>query len=132
MPARVARPPTGHRQRVQARAILRHYEQAVIRTVTQFHDLLVDKTPVDTTFAENSWQITIGRPRPDFITTFAGKRLRRLRRRAQAQMWRSRNARLHVSNDASYIKRLDNGYSTQAPAGFVRAALISVMATYRP
>lgn len=43
----------------------------------------------------------------------------------------SRNAEVHITNNLPYIGRLNDGHSQQAPAGFVRIAVMEGLATLK-
>lgn len=79
-------------------------------------------TPVDTGWARSNWLVNIGAPHPGVIgsreavsphpspiTKMLGYRLG--------------FGRVFISNNVPYIGRLNDGYSQQAPAGFVQRAI---------
>lgn len=94
---------------------------------------LAKRTPVDTSRALSNWVVGIGAVDPSFIGPwspgFAGST------RSQSIVQTVAIAKLllkdlkpgqsvFITNSAPYIRRLNNGYSAQAPAGFVQAAVI--------
>jgi hypothetical protein len=95
----------------------------VVRTFSIVaNQTIVMATPVDKGFARANWQVSIGVP----ITTETDS--------TDAQGAISRNAAviggytsgggdLLIQNNRSYIKRLNEGWSAQAPANFVQKAL---------
>jgi len=102
---------------LEQRIAMRCYEIQV-----NAHAELVAVTPVDTGFARSNWQPTLDAPAEGTVTAldspgeppgegFDASRIR------------------FVTNNATYIRRLDAGHSAQAPAGFVRAALARAVAS---
>jgi len=95
---------------------------------------LVFKTPVDTSKALSNWQVTLNEPVSDSIAPFyPGKGGSTQKASAQAALNAARAVlrgkkpgdKIYLSNVLPYIRRLNDGYSGQAPAGFVeRAALL--------
>jgi hypothetical protein len=85
---------------------------------------LQESTPVDTGFARASWIPSVGAPSaelggavdaPNPAAAEAGI--------ARVAGFRLSDGMAYVSNNTRYIQRLDEGSSTQAPAGFVRASI---------
>lgn len=81
-------------------------------------------TPVDTRFAASSWIPSVGAPSaemggspeaPSPSAAEAGL--------ARVAAFRLSDGKAHVANNARYIKFLDEGSSTQQPAGFVRRCI---------
>ena len=75
--------------------------------------------------ARANWQIGLGNPEntilfeqdPDGGTTIA-------RAWTRIETWRSFNQALWLSNNVPYIGRLNDGWSVQAPAGFIEQAIL--------
>jgi hypothetical protein len=94
---------------------------------------LVAVTPVDTTKAVSNWQIGLGAPATAILPPYApgkggatasisraaalsvGKKLLEAKQPEQP---------VFISNPLPYIRRLNDGYSKQAPAGFVERAVL--------
>jgi hypothetical protein len=105
-------------------AALDLYEQGIVTAVNQFsrlvaldlHQRIVEKTPVDTGLARNSWDIspfTVEAPRGGLARS--GGRL--------LTGW-------SIVNTLPYIENLELGSSRQAPAGMVRVSLVEVELMY--
>lgn len=107
-------------------AVLAALEQRIAQRCYEIqvnaHAELIASTPVDTGFARANWQPTLDAPAEGTVAAldspdeppgdgFDASRLR------------------FVTNNATYIRRLDAGHSAQAPAGFVRAALARAVAS---
>jgi hypothetical protein len=96
---------------------------------------VIRATPVDTGVARSNWQVELDRPASGVIPAHApGQGLgsgeaanaqtaidlatERIRRYDPA-----RHQEIHLTNNAPYIGRLNNGSSAQAPRNFVRRAV---------
>lgn len=96
---------------------------AGIREVTiNAHAEISRRTPVDTGYARANWQITIGVPATGEVP--AGGAPLAL---ALESYNPERDGAAFITNNAKYIRRLNAGHSQQAPAGFVEAAIASVI-----
>jgi hypothetical protein len=103
---------------------------------------LVLSTPVDTGRARANWQVTLDTPAKNeveasggnahvgFVRDEAGRFTKRFPSaqeaiaRAQATLAHRRpEQNIFISNNVPYIKRLNEGWSAQAPAGFVEQAI---------
>ncbi len=93
-------------------------------------------TPIDTGFARANWDGGIGAipSNPPTITAEAAKAnpgagraaAEQARRRTEAAILTGKAGDVvYLSNTAAYIRRLEFGWSTQAPSGFIRLALNS-------
>tara|TARA_R110000851_G_scaffold16046_2_gene52525 strand:+ start:13616 stop:14068 length:453 start_codon:yes stop_codon:yes gene_type:complete len=100
---------------------------------------LVQNTPVDKGVARSNWRVGIGAPTRSVIGAYApGSKLGRgesANASAAIAAGRARIASvrgtstglstaIYISNAVPYIGRLNNGFSGQAPAGFVETALL--------
>lgn len=95
---------------------------------------LVISTPVDTGRARSNWTLTLDNPPPPDETYDAyspGESGSTGAANAQAAMEQARTAisdrregqEVHLSNNLPYIGRLNEGWSAQAPAGFIERAM---------
>lgn len=94
---------------------------------------LVFHTPVDTSNALSNWQLTIGAPANNEIEPYYFGRKGSTQSMSQdaaiiagikALKSKKPGETIYISNNAPYIKDLDEGSSLQEPAGFVDRALI--------
>ena len=96
-----------------------------------FGDVLA-RTPVDTGRARSNWKVSIGAPDFTELETLGNgigaDGLQVLQARHILQGFRG-NAVIYITNGLPYIERLNEGWSKQAPAGFVEA---SVLRNVRP
>lgn len=90
---------------------------------------LIEDTPVDTGWARANWVPQIGSPRSETVGTRAAAENGQVSTGPQAQgqvdiLSYKLGPTIHISNNVPYIKRLNAGSSTQAPAAFVQSAIL--------
>ena len=95
---------------------------------------LVYATPVDTSQALSNWQVSIGSAITSKIDAYYPGEYGSTQRASAGEALAAAKAALKnkkpgevifIRNNVPYIRRLNDGYSKQAPAGFVeRAALV--------
>lgn len=94
---------------------------------------LVIQTPVDTGRARSNWIVGLGGP-PDAInedpyvpgeggSTDAANANAAIAAGTAAVSDREPGQTIYLSNNAPYIEKLNQGWSAQAPAGFIQAAV---------
>lgn len=97
-------------------------------------ELLVYVTPVDTSEHLSNWQVFIGNPAPDALPPyFMGTKgstqaasAREAIEQAMAELkFKKPGQRLFISNLGPAIVKLDNGWSSQFPGGFVPRATLA-------
>ena len=104
---------------------------------------LVRNTPVDKGVARSNWRVGIGAPTRSVISAYSPGRHLGIGENANASAAiAAGNARInsvknsggslgtavYISNATPYIEKLNNGYSGQAPAGFVQTAVAEARA----
>jgi hypothetical protein len=107
--------------------------RVAVQVATALEQQLVVETPVDTSKALSNWQVATGeQPQAPIPPYFAGLQGSTRASSAEAAI-NAANAALRakkpgssvwVSNLLPYIQRLNQGWSKQAPAGYVDAAII--------
>lgn len=94
---------------------------------------LTDQTPVDTTRALSNWQVGLGRPFMfdigPFVPGFGGSTKAASRQQAISTAryllsLRRPGTTIYISNNAPYIRRLNDGWSLQNAGGFVESAVL--------
>lgn len=97
-------------------------------------ETLVYITPVDTSEHLSNWQVMIGNPAADNLPPYYPGSLGSTRGASAQQTIQEANAELafkkpgqvyYISNLGPAIVKLDNGWSSQFPGGFVPRALLS-------
>lgn len=94
---------------------------------------LVQVTPVDTSQALSNWQVDLGKPVDSSIPPYFPGELGSTQGASSAEALAAARVVLHnkkpgetiyISNVLRYINRLNEGSSSQAPAGFVERAVL--------
>ncbi|MDH5573098.1 MAG: hypothetical protein OEY89_15155 [Gammaproteobacteria bacterium] len=89
---------------------------------------LVIQTPKDTSWASNNWVPQMGSPYRETVgaptNPSAGVSTRGSALSSIASSYNFKKGSIFVSNNVPYINRLNEGYSDQAPAGFVQLAVL--------
>lgn len=113
---------------------LRKYVGRVRRALAEeLVRILKETTPVDTHHAESNWIASLGRPYPDV----AGSREKvdfgpQERGLVEVRTEPTNSLRVaNVVNNVPYIEVLNDGWSQQAPTGFVQAAIAQAKANVR-
>lgn len=92
------------------------------RTALLVHGAVVMDTPVDTSRARSNWTTTL-----NTVSTVQREADQAAKSNAEIQDIVSRKISIddtiYITNNVPYIERLNDGYSAQAPAGFVEAAV---------
>lgn len=109
----------GRRIEENAPAIARKAALAINQAV-------VSATPVDTGTARVNWQAQVGRPTTGEVPApiSPGAAIAQQSTQAQAVIRTYRgDSSIHLTNNLPYIRRLNDGYSSQAPANYVQGAV---------
>jgi hypothetical protein len=113
----------GAKYSMYAKGVSRNAEVAVARVGKEFLREVTEKTPRLTGAAQSSWEATRNTG-PRYTTeatadkSSAGSTYSR-----GAQAIGATAKRVDITNGVGYIRRLNGGSSTKAPAGFVESAL---------
>ena len=105
-------------------ALKAHTAKVVAALATNCVAELTERTPLDTGWARANWIPSLGAP----VVTVSGDPKRVSDTEKQAGLaamlaYKLEDGSAFVSNPVPYIRFLDGGSSSQAPAGFVRAAI---------
>lgn len=101
---------------------------------------VVIATPVDTGRARSNWQVQVGAAPTDVREAYVpGVGATTGGQNAQAAIEQGKMAisaaspglAIHITNNLSYIGKLNEGHSAQAPAGFVEEAVQNGVSTIR-
>lgn len=97
-------------------------------------------TPVDTGRARANWQVRLAEPAQGLVDSFPeGKEGSTGGPAAQAAIAQGKaviegfqgGTSIHVTNNLPYIGKLNDGWSAQAPAGFVQKAILKGVAAVK-
>jgi hypothetical protein len=88
------------------------------------HQLVTDATPVDTSHAASNWLLSVGKP----VYAVAGSRKAvdwgpHRAGRDKVAGYHVRMGQIYLRNNVAYIRRLNDGWSQQAPSKFVEISL---------
>jgi len=117
----------------KAKAIDEAASKLAVDTALTIVGDLAFKTPVDTSQALSNWQVSLGSPVDSKIPPYyPGEGGSTRNSSAQSTIDAAKNAlkqkrpgvTIYISNVLPYIRRLNDGYSKQAPAGFVERAVL--------
>lgn len=90
---------------------------------------VVIATPVDTGRARSNWQVELGQAASGTLDTTDKSGQGAISQGKQVIDTYKSGSSINITNNLPYIERLNNGWSAQAPAGFVeRAVQIGVAA----
>jgi hypothetical protein len=118
----------------KAKAINESASQLAVKTTLTILGDLVYHTPVDSSKALSNWIVTLDSPSTDKIAPyykgFQGSTQQQSAAEALAQAKRILESKkpgqyIYITNNQPYIRRLNDGYSDQQPAGaFVQRAVL--------
>lgn len=102
---------------------------ALVRKVAVAVDhTVVFGTPVDTGRARSNWQAELDSPADGTVASLGGNAAAASIAKAEAIIAKyngDRNKEIHLTNNLPYIGRLNDGWSAQAPAGYVETAVLT-------
>lgn len=129
------------RMKVRAKELDEGVDKIVKRTSLIADQALVMGTPVDTGRARSNWQVGIDASVKGVREPFSsGKALgigegansgAAIAHAEQVISTRKSKQDIHIVNNLSYIGRLNDGHSAQAPAGFVERAVQQAVSAAR-
>lgn len=99
-------------------------QEAAVDMALRIHGKLVEGTPVDTGWARSNWLLSVGTPKKETVGE-PGKLNTAAAELGQSEVadWGIASGPIYITNNVPYIRRLNEGSSTQAPAGFVESAV---------
>lgn len=95
----------------------------VVRMIAmEVYGRIIKRTPVDTGRARANWMLSLGNP--DLATTEStDKTGQTTLASGLSQVAKYTDGSIWITNNLPYIKRLENGWSKQAPNGMVRLTI---------
>lgn len=106
-----------------AQGIERNVDKQVIKTAILASQAVITATPVDTGRARSNWLASAGTSINEPIDREERGANTTLSENNAAISSRKSGQNVYISNNLPYIKRLNEGYSQQAPAMFVEKAV---------
>lgn len=88
------------------------------------------KTPVDTGRLRGNWLVAIGSPATGTVSRSDKEGDEAIREGSAVITGLSEAQAIHITNNLPYAARIENGHSTQAPAGMVAVTLAEVEAFF--
>lgn len=115
------------RIRLRGKAVELNAEKLIRKIALAVDQTVVMETPVDTGRARLNWQVTLDSPAVGTLaepsSPGAGEAAALAQGRAVAAAYK-RGQAIYIVNNLDYIGRLNDGWSAQAPAGYVEAAVM--------
>lgn len=105
-------------------AVVKNTNAETIKLASIVNQTVITATPVDTGRAKGNWFATLGIPRlfSDYDSKDqAGSN--QISKNDSVISNKTEGQSVYITNNLPYIKRLNDGYSAQAPAGYVEAAV---------
>lgn len=96
----------------------------VRKIVLEVYASLVYKSPVDTGRFRGNWNISMAGFDPTVRVEGFTKDSLPIIAKASHEVERYQGGRIYISNNLPYARRLEDGYSKQAPAGMVRITVV--------
>lgn len=115
--------------RIVIEALEKHVDEIIVRLVFEITAILTSApsrggTPVDTGWARANWIVSVGRP--EVLPVGSRKEVSIAEQQASlaALLGYKRTAgAVFIVNNVPYIRKLNEGWSKQAPAAFIQAAV---------
>jgi len=115
-------------------AVLDAYiDKSITAVAVEAQATLVEGTPIDTGWARNNWLMSLDAPAtepagsPDNVGSASAASQQGIAIVISSFSHR-RHGNIYIANNVPYIGRLNDGYSPQAPAGYVETALDTAVA----
>lgn len=124
----------GKRMKTVSKTVGANADKLVRKVALAVDAAVVLATPVDTGRARSNWQVDLNRapdgtlPEPASPAEGAARATAEAKEKAAA--YKTGDV-LHITNNLPYIGRLNEGWSAQAPAGFVEEAALAGAATVK-
>lgn len=113
------------KRRIQkhARNVESNSNKNIIRLAVIIDQVVTVGTPVDTGRARANWQATIGEETFDELDEVDQSGASTMAKAQAVLESRKPEQTIHLTNNVKYVPRLNEGWSAQAPAGFVQEAV---------
>lgn len=102
-----------------------------VRMASAILQAVVVGTPVDTSHARANWQVGIGtEPTQELAETDVSGQAT-ISKGNDTLKSKKPGDTIHIANNVPYIKRLNEGWSAQAPAGYIEKAINTALQAFR-
>lgn len=120
----------GQRMRKHGDNIEKNSTALVRKCALAIDGAVVMATPVDTGRARSNWQVSLNSPASGTLATEDPSGQAAIAQgRSVIAGYQKPGGAIHITNNLPYIGRLNDGWSAQAPAGFViKAVLVGIAA----
>lgn len=103
----------------------------IIKLAVLIDQVVTVQTPVDTGHARANWQATIGAETTAELEEVDPSGQGAIAKARAVLETRQPEQTIHITNNVKYVPRLNEGSSSQAPAGFVQAAVNTAVNAFR-
>lgn len=119
------------RMRERAAAVVHNSNDNVVRLATMIEQAIVTSTPVDTGHARANWQVGLDVEPTEVLNEVDPSGASTISKAVTVLSDRKSEQTIHITNNVPYIKRLNDGWSAQAPANFVELSINSAIQAFR-
>lgn len=115
----------GRRMRLRGQSVVAETDQLTRKVALGVLSTVTSSTPVDTGRARSNWLVALDAPRRDVVESYGPEGAAdAATAEGSAIISNYRNGQaIYLTNNLAYIGRLNDGWSAQAPAGFVETAV---------
>lgn len=111
------------RIRRRARQVEQGTDRTVVRVAQLVNQTVVLATPVDTGRARANWHVSFDAPTAHSLIAYDQSGYGAVARNNAEIERRQQGQSIYIQNNLTYIQRLNEGHSRQAPAGYVELAV---------
>lgn len=111
--------------------VVKNLETSVKKAALFLDSQLVQRTPVDTGRARSNWLASLGNPKTETVDPTQPTQALSRNSGVIGKFNLLLNKTIFIANNLPYIRRLDEGSSKQAPAGFIYDAVLLTKASIK-
>lgn len=117
------------RMRILGATVETNATKLMKKVATRVDQVVVTETPVDTGRARSNWQAEIGNAAEGTVEPVSAEAA--LARNQLKIDGAKAGDEIHLTNNLSYIGKLNEGHSAQAPAGYVEEAVLTAIGSIK-
>jgi hypothetical protein len=113
-------------------ALDKEIKSLVLELMLECQANIIEATPIDTGWARSNWFVVFGADKEiNYNPNISVETAKNLQTFYLYKMleWDRDKGEIYIVNNVPYIGRLNNGYSKQAPSGFVEKAISQAIQT---